>query len=52
MKVLNRSQSSLPTTDWISSVGYEFALACHRNYDVLNGPIVKHWLEDPETGTE
>lgn len=52
MKVLNRSQFSLQTMDWISSVGYELVLACHRNYDALDGPIVKYWLTDPETGIE
>jgi hypothetical protein len=52
MRVLNCSQVTLQTIDWISSVGYDFALACHRNYNPLNGPLVKHWLEDSESSTE
>ncbi|KAK5043531.1 hypothetical protein LTR84_011433 [Exophiala bonariae] len=52
MRILNRSQITLQSIEWISSFGYDFALACHRNYNALNGPLVKHWLEDSPSGTD
>lgn len=52
MWVLNRSQVTLQTIDWISSFGYDFALACHRSYNALDGPLVKHWVEDSPSSIE
>ncbi len=52
MKLLNRQPATRSTVEWITSDGYEFAVACGRDDKLLKGSLVRHWLSVEESGAE
>ena len=52
MKLLNRPLTSVQNIEWIISTGHDFALASLMKSNSLDGPLVRHWLDDPQSSAE